>query len=387
MRSGLSASKYIRNNKRTCFVLIIALALTFMAMYIVNYLLKVTEESFKPPLLELPKHVTYADLTPQALGIDPADYTAEDGSLSRDYRAAREKLIEELKKTEGVRDAYYTQTLNANYNAVLGMTGYEFPLVEPEKIPEFLEHMDAKLVEGRLPSGDGEILCDSEILKNLGLSMGDWFMEWAYGKAFKVVGSIENDYRACIGTPNGFNNTGWWIVVLTDEEHSDFRKLTEPLGVKLSELDNVDDRPGYEEFMRNEVISVTDSVNRVLLLVVMIFLAISVMVAYISFMRNRVGEYCLYASIGYSRREIYGMIMREMGIMFGTGLLLGGIFSLITMAILDPLLITSSGLVSSWWYPEQLLTITAAFAAVVGLLQIPILVTVHNIKTMDLMDD
>ena len=85
MRSGLSASKYIRNNKRTCFVLIIALALTFMAMYIVNYLLKVTEESFKPPLLELPKHVTYADLTPQALGIDPADYTAEDGSLSRDY--------------------------------------------------------------------------------------------------------------------------------------------------------------------------------------------------------------------------------------------------------------------------------------------------------------
>ena len=81
------------------------------------------------------------------------------------------------------------------------------------------------------------------------------------------------------------------------------------------------------------------------------------------------------------------MIMREMGIMFGTGLLLGGIFSLITMAILDPLLITSSGLVSGWWYPEQLLTITAAFAAVVGLLQIPILVTVHNIKTMDLMDD
>ena len=73
MRSGLSASKYIRNNKRTCSVLIIALALTFMAMYIVNYLLKVTEESFKPPLLELPKHVTYADLTPQALGIDPAD--------------------------------------------------------------------------------------------------------------------------------------------------------------------------------------------------------------------------------------------------------------------------------------------------------------------------
>ena len=41
MRSGLSASKYIRNNKRTCSVLIIALALTFMAMYIINYLLKV----------------------------------------------------------------------------------------------------------------------------------------------------------------------------------------------------------------------------------------------------------------------------------------------------------------------------------------------------------
>ena len=385
MKSGLSASKYIRNNKRTCFVLILALGLTFTAMYLVNYLLKVTEESFKKPLQELPKKVSYVDLTMETLGVNPEDYP--NGGAGAAIRDARDELVEKLKASEGVRNAYYTQVLNANYNAVLGMTSYEFPLIESGQIPEFLDHMGAKLIEGALPTGDGEILCDSTILKNNGLAVGDWFMEQSYGRVFKVAGVIESDVMACVGTPNGFYNTGWYIVILTDEEHSDFSKLAEPLGIHPTKLDSVVDRPDNEEFYRVETVAVVNDVNRVILLVVMIFLAISVLVAYVSFMRNRVGEYCLYASIGFSKREIYGMIMREMGILFGTGVLIGGIVSVLGMAVMDAVLIHPQGLESSWWYPDQIAACLAAFLAIVGLLQIPILITVHNIKTVDLMED
>ena len=109
--------------------------------------------------------------------------------------------------------------------------------------------------------------------------------------------------------------------------------------------------------------------------------------AYISFMRNRVNEYCLYASIGYSKKEIYGMIMREMGIMFGVGVFLGALSAIVTMAVLDAALIRPAGLLSAWWYPQHIISILAAYAAVVGVLQIPILVTVFRIRTIDLMED
>ena len=384
MKSGLSASKYIFNNKRTCFVLIIALGLTFTAMYLVHYLLMVTEESFKPIYLEQPKKVIYADLTPETLGVREGNGT-DDPGLS--HPEARDEAVRKLKSAEGVRDAYYTQVLNAGYNAVFGMTGFQFPLVEPEKIPEFLDHIGARLVEGEMPSGDGEILCDSVILRNQGISVGDWFMVNSYGKVFKVVGVIESDYMFCIGTPNGFNNTGWYFTILTDESHADFKKMAESLGYQITDLDRFDDLETNRAALKTDVQDMVDSVSRVILIVVMVFLAISVLVAYISFMRNRVNEYCLYASIGFSRREIYGMMMREMGILFGTGILLGGICSIAGMALLDALLIHPQGLISGWWYPGQVGASLVAFAVIIGLLQIPILITAHSIRTVDLMED
>ena len=385
MKTGLSASKYIRNNKRTCFVLILALGLTFMTMYVINYLMMVTNESLAPVCLELPKKITYADLTPESMGIDLANTPQEE--RNQIIQKTRQSIVDRLKKINGIRNAYYTQVINTSYFAVLGGVSYEFPLLTPEDIPEVLDHVGAKLVEGTMPAGDGELLVDSCIMKNSNLSIGDWFMESAYGKVFKVTGVIESDYRFCIGTPNGFNNSGWYFVILTDEAHSDFSKIAEELGIKTSDLDIIEDQPGYKAFYHDEVESVSSTVIFAILLVVMIFLAISVLVAYISFMRNRANEYCLYTSIGFSKREVYGMIMREMGINFGSGILLGVICAALAMWLLDLLLIHPQGLISGWWYPEHFLSIIAAFTAIIGLLQIPILITVHNIRTIDMIED
>ena len=151
--------------------------------------------------------------------------------------------------------------------------------------------------------------------------------------------------------------------------------------------DNISDAVTYKKLWDKDIAGTIDSVMKVILLVVMIFLTISVLIAYISFMRNRVNEYCLYASIGYSKGEIYGMIMREMIILFLSGIVLGVITSLGMMKILDVTVMEPRGLVSAWFMKDQLLRILGAFAVIVGILQIPVMLSVHKIKTIDLMED
>ncbi len=45
------------------------------------------------------------------------------------------------------------------------------------------------------------------------------------------------------------------------------------------------------------------------------------------------------------------------------------------------------GLKYKYFYPEHLLRILAAFAAIIGVLQIPISVTINNIKTIDMIEE
>ncbi len=386
MKSHLSAMKCIWNNKKTCFVLMLSLALTFMAMYVVAFILSSTIESTKTVCLELPKRITYLQLGPESLGLREEDY-ADEAAYSEAYRVAREDFLAKVGQHEGVKKAYFTQVLRATYNSVIGTVGYEFPLVDPEEVPVITEHLGARLIEGRMPRGDGEILVDSILMKNQEMKIGDWYMEKSYGQVFKVVGVLESDNMAIVGTPMGYCNNGWYMVLLVDEEWSDFSRLAEEFGIVPGELDIVDDVEDYRDFYQKEVVDVIQSVIDAIIAVVMIFLVIAMIVAYVSFMRNRVNEYCLYASLGYSRREIYGMIMREMLIMFGIGILAGAVLSLIVMVVFQMVILEPRGLFSTWFMPGQILKILAAFTVSIGLLQIPVLVSVHKIKTIDMMED
>ena len=386
MKSRLSAGKYIKNNKRTCFVLIIALALTFMAMYIIAFTLYTSVESFKPVCLEMPKKISYVSLSYESFGITEDKY--EDGvEMARAYKAARDKLMEDLKAHEGIEDAFFTQVLNANYNGVIGGIGYEFPLVEIDRIQPILDHMDAKLVSGRLPEGNGEVLIDETIMKNEGIQVGDWFMENAYGQVFKVVGMLSSDTMFCIGTPNGNYNCGWYITILCNKDTARFSKLAEELGITITSEDDIEDIDDYHRLYKENVKGDIESIINIIVIAVMIFLMISILVAYVSFMRNRVNEYCLYASLGYSRKEIYGMIMREMIIMFLAGILIGAALTVGVMSAFEVLIIEPMGLISKWIMTDHLIRILSAFAIIIGMLQIPILVSIYKIRTIDMMED
>lgn len=386
MKSKLSALKFVRNNKKQVWVMIVALSLTFMTMYIVNFLFLTTKESFKALFLEQPKRVAYLDITPGTMGVEKDNYASDD-EYSVAIDKARDNMIADIKKHEGIRDAVLTQTIYASYQGIIGQVGYDFPLLSKEQIPEFLNHMGAKLIEGRMPEGDGEILVDEKVLKNKKMEVGGYFNESSYGHTFKVVGVLASDYMTCVGTPMGYTNSGWYIVVLCDEANADMTKVLKDIGITPTEYDTMYDCVDWDDMYEELVTKQLDAALLAILIVVVIFLAISILVAYVSFMRSRVNEYCLYTSIGFGRKDVYGMIMREIVLIFGISIILGGIVTVIIMIYLGSFVLEPMGLIYKYFYPEHLLRILAAFVAIVGALQIPISVTINNIKTIDMIEE
>lgn len=369
MGGKLSALKFVLNNKKQAWVMTAALSLTFMTMYVINFLFLATEESYKAIFLDQPGKVAFLDLSAETVGAD------------------RDKLIAEIESQEGIDGAVFTQVLQVNYQGIVGNVGYDFPLLSKEQIPGYIEHMGAKLLEGRLPEGDGEILVDQRVLKNQKLKVGGYFNELSYGKTFRVVGVLESDDMICVGTPQGYTNTGWYIVVLCDSEHSDMAELLAKIGVTPTVNDRLLDSAEMGDMYEELVTTQLDAALLGILIVAIVFLAASILPAYVSFMRSRVNEYCLYASIGFGRSDVYGMMMRELLLIFGGGILLGAAVTLVILFLFARFLLEPLGLLYQYFYPEHLLRILAAFVAIVGILQIPVTIIIHKIKTIDLIEE
>lgn len=386
MKSKLSALKFVKNNKKQVWVMIVALSLTFMTMYIINFLCMTTQESFRALFLEQPKKVAAMELTPETMGV-VRNAGVSDEEYYKEIEAARNEIMDDIREHEGISDVVYTQCLYANYQGIVGAVGYDFPLLSIEEIPKYLEHMEAKLVDGRMPQGSGEILVDKKVLKNKKMQIGGYFNESTYGKIFKVVGILESNYLTCVGTPQGYTNSGWYMVVLCNGQNADMTKVLNDIGIEPTQYDTIFDSVDWAQMYKELVTDQLDAALLAILIVVIIFLAISILVAYISFMRGRVNEYCLYASIGFARKDIYGMIMREIFIIFGISIVLGSVMTIIIMFLLGDFVLDNLGLIYRYFYPVHLLRILAAFVVIVGLLQIPVSLTVNNIKTIDLIEE
>lgn len=386
MKKGISAVKYIRNNKRTCFVLIIAFALTIMVMYVINFLLSATKESFKTIMLEMPKKVMYANLSDAAYGINEEDFATHEEYVDK-YQETVEETENKMRALDGVKFVKRAQKIDTKYAGIIGMVVYETPLLEKEEIKGYIDHFNAKLIDGKMPEEPGDILVDKNVFANRHYEIGGYYMKEFYGETFKVCGVIESDYMICVGMPNGFTNSGWYTVICIDEPITQFKDIAEKLDLNISETEDIIDANDYREFYDDDVVKSIDSSMDIIILVVMIFLAISVIVAYVSFMRNRVSEYCLYSSIGYSKKSIYAMMMREMIIIFGTGIIIGAMIAGVIVIFLNKTAVEPMGLIGKLVDLNQISKIMTAIICIIGLLQIPAVMTINSIKTIDMIED
>ena len=386
MKKGISAVKYIRNNKRTCFVLIIAFALTIMVMYVINFLLSATKESFKTIMLEMPKKVMYANLSDEAYGINEEDFATHEEYVDK-YQETVEETENKMRALDGVKFVKRAQKIDTKYAGIIGMVVYETPLLEKEEIKGYIDHFNAKLIDGKMPEEPGDILVDKNVFANRHYEIGGYYMKDFYGETFKVCGVIESDYMICVGMPNGFTNSGWYTVICIDEPITQFKDIAEKLDLNISETEDIIDANDYREFYDDDVVKSIDSSMDIIILVVMIFLAVSVIVAYVSFMRNRVSEYCLYSSIGYSKKSIYAMMMREMIIIFGTGIIIGAMIAGVIVIFLNKTAVEPMGLIGKLVDLNQISKIMTAIICIIGLLQIPAVMTINSIKTIDMIED
>ena len=386
MKKGISAVKYIRNNKRTCFVLIIAFALTIMVMYVINFLLSATKESFKTIMLEMPKKVMYANLSDEAYGINEEDFATHEEYVDK-YQETVEETENKMRALDGVKFVKRAQKIDTKYAGIIGMVVYETPLLEKEEIKGYIDHFNAKLIDGKMPEEPGDVLVDKNVFANRHYEIGGYYMKDFYGETFKVCGVIESDYMICVGMPNGFTNSGWYTVICIDEPITQFKDIAEKLDLNISETEDIIDANDYRAFYDDDVVKSIDSSMDIIILVVMIFLAISVIVAYVSFMRNRVSEYCLYSSIGYSKKSIYAMMMREMIIIFGTGIIIGAMIAGVIVIFLNKTAVEPMGLIGKLVDLNQISKIMTAVICIIGLLQIPAVMTINSIKTIDMIED
>ncbi|MBR5712217.1 MAG: ABC transporter permease [Lachnospiraceae bacterium] len=383
MKSNLSAWKYVRNNKKSVATMISALALSFAVIYIVHVLLMTSVEGFKPMLLEFPKKVGFVNISEKTL-----EKSKVKGAENGDTKEKMQVLLDTLRAKEGVKDITWAQVLKAQLQAVIGMWSEEFPLyTTTEEIERYLDHTGAKLVKGRLPEAAGEVVISSMVLKNRKMQVGDWFRKEVFGETFRIVGEVESDIMVSAGMPNHNYNSGSYYVIQYDEENADLTAFFTEMGVELNAGDMVLDLPEHREHFREDCDELIADIVNTISAVVMFFVAVTMLIAYVSFLRNRVNEYCLYASIGYRRWEVYGMMMREMTIIFGIGFLLGMVMALPTALIVKTAILDPAGIVSVAWYPVMIAKLGAIMLLILGLLQIPVLVSIRKIKTIDEIED
>ncbi len=386
MSQKIPAFYYIKNNKRRVSVLVVSLAMFFIITYMSMFLLSTTSETFRSVLTESTKYIQYILLTDKDLDIDAG--ILQDGITEEDYMDAVNKKYNSIKgdfkKCKGIEDVFIVQTEYAYVTSIVGNYYIEIPMTNKKQMDILLKHMGAELVDGRLPEKKDEVVLDRKIIKNHGYKKGDTLNR---NSDVKIVGIIECDYYFGCGIANNNKTfTNPELCVVTDGTVHNLEKTIEKQGVILENSEFIDLANG-EKKLQDEIIDTISGSTNFIFAGIMVIVAILVVIVNISYMRDRRSEWCLYSSIGYSRKAVYYSILREMLFVFVTALLTAAVVSIILMKLLDIFLITELGLTCLYFIPETLIEILCAYIALFGILQIPVRFEIYKIKTIDAIDD
>lgn len=386
MRQKLSAGKYIRNNWRRVMVLIVSLTLCLSLTYITGFLLTTTEVTFTPICLENTKKMQYAFLSTETLGIpEREDYGETVAEQTEFYQA----LAGRLKSYEGVEEVYCTRIVYSWVVAAVGQLTLEIPLVEQEQIPVLLSHMDATLIEGRLPEAPGEIVLDSASVKNQGYELNDYFSQEVYTDSYRLVGILSCDSYFGCGIPSenyAFAYLG--IVILSDGSVSDISSLLSEEGIWVQQnRDMIIDEAWGQNFLKEEIIDQIGNASSIVYVGILLLLAAAVLIVYMMYLRDRHSEWCLYCSIGYSRKDIWSSIIRELLFTFGVAFLAGTGIIALAEAALYRWMIVPLGLRCRFFLPDMVRQIIASYVLILGLLQLPIYRALYRIRTVDAIDE
>lgn len=386
MSQKISAFYYIKNNKRRVSVLVTSLAMFSIVTYVSMFLLSATSETFEDILTETSRHIQYIQLDGDDLEYNYSDKQASpediyNEAVNKKYGEIRNSLI----NSKGIEDAFVVQTEYSYVASLVGNYYVEIPMLNKTDMEKVLKHMGAVLDSGRLPEKAGEVVLDSMLIKNYGYKLGDGLSQ---NNDIKIVGIINCGFYFGCGMADRDNVVFYnpMICVLTDGTVRDLKNTIEKNGVFLENSKFVDLKDG-EIKLQDEITSAISSSTNIIFAGIIVIVATLVVIVSISYMRDRRSEWCLYASIGYSRKAVYFSIVRELLFTFVTAFLIAVVVVILLMKILDILLITELGLQCEYFLFDTLNQILCVYIALFGIMQIPVRIEIFKIKTIDAVED
>ena len=386
MSQKISAFYYIKNNKRRVSVLVTSLAMFSIVTYVSMFLLSATSETFEDILTETSRHIQYIQLDGDDLEYNYSDKQASPEDI---YNEAVNKKYDEIRNSlinsKGIEDAFVVQTEYSYVASLVGNYYVEIPMLNKTDMEKVLKHMGAVLDSGRLPEKAGEVVLDSMLIKNYGYKLGDGLSQ---NNDIKIVGIINCGFYFGCGMADRDNVVFYnpMICVLTDGTVRDLKNTIKKNGVFLENSKFVDLKDG-EIKLQDEITSAISSSTNIIFAGIIVIVATLVVIVSISYMRDRSSEWCLYASIGYSRKAVYFSIVRELLFTFVTAFLIAVVVVILLMKILDILLITELGLQCEYFLLDTLNQILCVYIALFGIMQIPVRIEIFKIKTIDAAED
>jgi len=372
-RSKLSPWPYIRNNRVRTTVLIISLSVFMLMIYCVNYVIGGIGEPFYQSDVAPYDRM---QLVASQLDMNGADYETDEEYLMEAWNRARSACAS-IPRQDGVVDAKAFAWQDVPLNSVIGSTSVDCFLFEDAKdCEEYLSHMDAKLVSGRMPEKAGEIVLEKRLINN---HKNDNDLMKYMGDSYEVVGTVKSDYYLAFGIAQPGENDINELLLIEPGSQINPKETFEQSGYETSWFrDKAKALKNHEESIgaMGTVQTLLTAVSGALLLIcVSVVLSLHIM--------DRHSEWCLLHSIGFSTGEIYVMALKEILICVAISVVTGAVLSALTVIGLHTFLYEPIGVAIKLWRGDAIPRILVVFLALIGVAQIPIFTGMRKIQTID----
>lgn len=385
MSQKLYARTYLKNNKKRVATLIISLTLCVALNYLTSFLLGVSTETVKPLCYDVTRvmqYLSYTDMN-KLIG-DGTEYETIEEAMGM-YNSEIEKLGNKIEnECDKVEKVFAAQSIDAELRALFATWYFEGALMESENIDQYLNFYDAELIEGRLPQGEGEVVIDSVTMKNNGYSIGD---PVEYYTLYTIVGVVESDLNLICGTPHPDDNSEKRLFIFS-EGIENLKDELAKIGITIdSEYVYWTDYENQTEDFQTNMVSAIEGSTQIVYVGIVILMCIALSVIYITFLRDRHSEWCLYASIGYSRKAVYFSIIRELLFTFVISIVIGAAVTALSVVLIDVLYLTPHGLSCQYFNAKAIKDVLIDFLVFFAILQLPVRYALYRIKTIDALGD
>ena len=394
----LSAWFYLKNNKKRAAILILSFGLYFVLLYGVQFFLHPSVYMYEAISVRGAERMQIGYLN----GLEKLNETLKlgmDMSLWEPEREATyEELVAEINKgttalkqvleEEGTADhVFICNNYHIRVKAFAGETSYNAPMLTKEELDILVNYLQLHIIEGRMPQKPGEFLMDANMAKNRGFKVG----EKLYDEETTLVGVVEYDTYIAAGID--YENSEYpdrCLYLLDDGTIPDMKAYFAKLGVEAdinsqSTVQIISDRVNMIKDVE-ETNNQMQTPLKVMTYSIAFILGLTVFFVYRLHVQDRYSEWCLYRSLGYSQKEVYALAFREFGICLGISVVIAGVIT-VALCVTVGAIMSSKGMLFEYILPSVLLQIVGIGTLLVGVLQIPVVIAMQKVKTIDAMEE